>query len=391
MRHNGNRKSGVHVAAALMLGAVLAAGEGAIAQTRSEAPEPHNSKPLHGVRSKGPRVTHPQTGGGLPINRRNTLLPQHDRPATERPRQPSRTQRPIRRAPNGDVVITRPDGVQIRRPGGGVALNGSRGVVSDGAIVSFGQGGFAVGGAFDDDDSSVVFRSGSGLGTRQPHFGMHGRRHHHHGASVCDPRIGFPLGFFDWWDRDYGAPALYYAGYADPFAAGAPTYAQQVAAQQAAAAAAEAAQPPQLTELEQADLALALGDAEEAVLRYQAYADTHEESAEVVRSLALALFESGRIEESAATMALAYERDPALASSPVEASALEGDESEMGDRVQRAVRFAHKVETSSAWLTVAVLMQAQERNRVAMTMADRAKDAGLSEPVYNAFRAALGG
>lgn len=387
-----NRKFGVRFAAAMALGAVLGIGEGALAQAESQQPRIDNSRPQQGVRSKGPRIRRPQTSGDLPINRRNTLLPQRQRsPSPDRGVDRPGVQRPIRRAPDGDIVITRPDGVTIRRPGGGgVILQRPGGIVTDGSVVQFGPGGFRAGGVFTDDDNSVVFRAGSGLRTRQPHFGIPGHHRHHHHHDHCGS-IGFPIGFFNWWDDDYDSPGLYYAGYADPFVTTAQTYAQQQAAQQAAAAAAQAAQPPQLTELEQAELALAVGDSDEAVQLFQAYVDTHEETPEVVRSLALALFEAGRIEEAVATMALAYEREPSLAARPVEPMELEGDDTEMLDRVRRAVRYAHKVKTGSAWLTVAVLMQAQERDRVAMTMAERAKDAGLAEPVYNEFRVALGG
>ncbi len=331
----------------------------------------------------------PQSDGGLPIHRRNTLLPQRQREARPDRDRPRDVERPIRRAPDGGVIITRPDGVTIRRPAeGGVAI---RRPTRDGGVVDFRSGGFSGRTVFTGPDGTLVVSVGNGFQALQPHFGIPGRRHrhhHHHDHGVC--HVTFPLGYYNWWDDNY-TPPLIYAGYADPYVTTGQTYAQQMAAQQAAEEAAQLAQPPTLTELEQADLALALGEPEEAVRRYQQYASDHDESADVVRSLGLALFEAGRIDEAFATMALAYEQDPTLASRPVAASALEGGEAKMLDRVRLAVRHAHKLKTGSAWLTVAVLMQAQERDRVALTMAERARDAGLAEPIYDQFRSALGG
>jgi hypothetical protein len=57
--------------------------------------------------------------------------------------------------------------------------------------------------------------------------------------------------------------------------------------------------------------------------------------------------------------------------------------------VTDAVRYAHDIQSGNAWLMVAVLMQAEGRDQVALKMLERAEAAGLSSAVGDRLRTRL--
>jgi hypothetical protein len=104
--------------------------------------------------------------------------------------------------------------------------------------------------------------------------------------------------------------------------------------------------------------------------------------------LALALIDANRVEEGIAAMRLAYERDPQLANIPVPQDVF-GPSDDLRRNLNRVSMFANRVNTASAWLALAVLMQTEGRPHPAARMLDRAEQAGLSAEVSSAVRAAL--
>lgn len=150
--------------------------------------------------------------------------------------------------------------------------------------------------------------------------------------------------------------------------------------------------------LDLARAALQRGDAAAATDHYRLIASTDDwvESARgpVARELAIARLLAGHPDEAAAVFALAYERDPALAASAMDPGLIgtrASGPSRWDGLLRAAVRHAHRVDSASAWLQVAVLMQAQGPSKwpAARRMLDRAQARGLAEPVASALGAAL--
>ncbi len=197
------------------------------------------------------------------------------------------------------------------------------------------------------------------------------------------PRYGY-RGYYGY-PYSYIAYRYYYpiygpTGFVDPYLA-------------YAAAAPRAPEPVEpvreLTDLEKADVALREGDAEEAVRLYRAHLDETPDDAKAMRGLAMALIDDDEIDQACAVMALAYETDPKLATRPIDKDLIHGEKRELRRRVGNVVAHAHRAKTSSAWLTVAVLMQVQDKDDRAMEMVRRATALGLREDVSKAMMGAL--
>lgn len=147
----------------------------------------------------------------------------------------------------------------------------------------------------------------------------------------------------------------------------------------------------ELTVAEQADLLLGTNRPEAAAQLYQEHLSQHPDDAAAIRALAVALLKSGRPQEAVAVAAMAYDKDPSgLAIRPIP-TALFSDPDDLRAALNRAVTYANRVNTASAWLLVATLMQAEGRDRVAARMLDRAIALGLSERVASAMAAELSG
>jgi hypothetical protein len=107
-----------------------------------------------------------------------------------------------------------------------------------------------------------------------------------------------------------------------------------------------------------------------------------------MRLLAVALVETGQLSDGAATVALAYHTDPGLASKPIPPQIF-GSAERARDDVRRVSIYANRVKSGSAWLLVAVLMQAEGRESVARSMVQKARAAGLEAAVADRLLATL--
>jgi hypothetical protein len=130
------------------------------------------------------------------------------------------------------------------------------------------------------------------------------------------------------------------------------------------------------------------GKAEEAIVKLRSYTEENPGDAGAARTLALALLDVRRTGEGIDLMGRTYQQSAALASLPIPADAV-GKPQDLRDLLTRVVAEAHKSNTPAAWLTAAVLMQAEGRRESALKMMDRADAANLSAQVSGPMRAAL--
>lgn len=147
-----------------------------------------------------------------------------------------------------------------------------------------------------------------------------------------------------------------------------------------------AEQPPPvpavpLTDRQKGDAALKAGDPTAAIDAYTAHLSTHASDAEATRLLALALLDAGRIKDGTSVMLRAYTLDPALASKPLSPALLRGGEGSVRAIAQRVVTSGHSTQSASAFLTAAVLNQAQGNHAAAHRLTERAKTLGLASSV----------
>lgn len=176
----------------------------------------------------------------------------------------------------------------------------------------------------------------------------------------------------------YSTPLVY--GQPDPYVISginpAAVYAAALSAQ-----AAQTAQPPrEPTPLEKADALLLYGEPKASAEAYRKYLEDAPDDASAMRSLAIALLQLRRFDEAVAVMAMAYDKQPRLARTPID-PAFFGDAAGLRKSLNSAVNYANRVNSGSAWLLVAALMQAEGRDDVALRMTERARAAGLAEPV----------
>ncbi len=148
-------------------------------------------------------------------------------------------------------------------------------------------------------------------------------------------------------------------------------------------------EPVVLTLEERAGLELGYGDAERAIALYREHLEADPEDMGAVRGLGVALLAADRPEDAIATIRYAYVTDPSLANDPMGTWIGGDDVREVRALVNRAVRHANRVESASAWLTVAVLMQAEGRVGPGEKMLERAAELGLDLEVARAMRGAL--
>lgn len=150
----------------------------------------------------------------------------------------------------------------------------------------------------------------------------------------------------------------------------------------------EPAEP--LTDEEIAALEVRDGDASYAVDLYRKILRDAPDDAVSMRGLAIALLKDARFEEGVAMMAMAYRTDSLLAD-----EALQGEffylDADVRDLLLKCVLHANKTKFGSAWLTVAVLMQAEGRDSTALKMVKRADDLGLDTVIVDSLTRALGG
>ena len=191
------------------------------------------------------------------------------------------------------------------------------------------------------------------------------------------------------------APALVYDpvtgtyvyAYGNPNAA--PLVTAPVPAPAPATAAPAPAEPPELSPLDLARLNVRLGMPERAVSGLREHLLKNPEDGQALRLLGLALLDQKRIDDGVAAIRQAYRTEPTLAYEPVHGASLGLEPDELRRLVLRTVTYANRVDTGSAWLTVAVLMQAEGRKPVARTMLDRIRARGMETDVLAALEEAL--
>lgn len=136
------------------------------------------------------------------------------------------------------------------------------------------------------------------------------------------------------------------------------------------------------------DTYLKLGDAENATRVYRDHLARFPGDARAGRSLGLALLLDRRPDEAFREIERAYRIDPGLASRPVRSEQF-GDAYAFRRVLDDAARAADKSDTPGAWLTVAVLMQADGRADAARSAIGRARAAGLDNAVVDAMRGVI--
>ncbi len=146
-------------------------------------------------------------------------------------------------------------------------------------------------------------------------------------------------------------------------------------------------EPP--TTLELARFALIIGDLEAAEEQYRLHIQEHTDDSEALREFALTMFELERPEEGFAAIRKAYRDQPDLVSSPLELRRLGFESSRSRKLMGKVSPTANKLKTSSAWLSLAVLLQGQDKARAALRIIQKAEEAGLDAEIVTLFRAKL--
>jgi len=149
------------------------------------------------------------------------------------------------------------------------------------------------------------------------------------------------------------------------------------------------APPPEPTAMEMGRVLLEAGVFGRAVEAFRDAVKEDPDDATAMRLLGVALIGDGRVKEGVAMISFAYATDPSLAETPLAASGAARDRSQLREWVRTLVENANRTHTSDAWLAVAVMMQAESRERLAQQMARRALEEGLDTRVYDAMNRAL--
>lgn len=154
--------------------------------------------------------------------------------------------------------------------------------------------------------------------------------------------------------------------------------------------------PPPVTEAvtpstnrELGDTYLRGGDARAAIKAYQAHLKQYPGDEEAMRALGLALIDAGQTAEGVAMIAMAYRAEPLLADRAIAPNAFRDGAAGLARDVAKVSIYANRVRADSAWLALAVLIQAQGRDNVARMMVERAKGAGLESGVADRLFSAL--
>jgi hypothetical protein len=154
------------------------------------------------------------------------------------------------------------------------------------------------------------------------------------------------------------------------------------------AAAVEPPPPAPLTGRALGDAHLYWDQPDQAIAAYQGHLAQNPADHRALRMLGLALIDAGRLQEGIATIGLAYDREPQLAGMPLPQE-IYGSTDDLRRNLNRVSVYANRVNNASAWLTLALLMQIENRTLPASRMLDRAEQAGLSPEVVGPMRAAL--
>ncbi|MDX2146881.1 MAG: hypothetical protein SFZ23_05115 [Planctomycetota bacterium] len=150
-----------------------------------------------------------------------------------------------------------------------------------------------------------------------------------------------------------------------------------------------ATMPEEPDDLAKGMLALHEDSHEEAVASLREHLRTQPDDHRAMRVLALALIEGRNVEDAAGVMMLAYQRDPGLASIPLDMDEFGLDRSRQREVTDRAVAFAHRSGRPSAWVVVLALMQGNGRTEALASAIKRARAAGLESAIADQFQNAV--
>lgn len=209
----------------------------------------------------------------------------------------------------------------------------------------------------------------------------HDRHHHRHHGRILFPTLGYTYGgyYSTSSGRGYETPTVIVVEN-PPGAAvrtneiDGPEYVEPV-------------EPPTITEV--AFAAMARGDYEDAITRWRERLAEAPEDASAVRALGLSMALDGDLQTGTAMVAHAYRMSPELVHERLDPWTL-GGERELRRSLRRVVIYANSRKTESAWLTVAALMQAEDRDDHAARMVEKAREAGLEPELADRFTGALG-
>ena len=142
------------------------------------------------------------------------------------------------------------------------------------------------------------------------------------------------------------------------------------------------------TEAERGEALLRAGEARRAAIVLRDYLNSNPHDARAMRSMGLAMIATNQVRDGIAVVGLAYQNDPALAADAVELDTF-GTAANLRKVLERVSVYANRANMPSAWLTLAALMQAENRNHLASRMVERARSAGLEQEVAAQMLAAL--
>lgn len=148
-------------------------------------------------------------------------------------------------------------------------------------------------------------------------------------------------------------------------------------------------EPEPMTPIESARAWMAAGNPDEAAGWYREYLDENPDDARVMREYAAALLEGGRMLDAVALMGYAYSQEPGMVNEAMSPLIWGGSAFRLRDAVTDSVRYGHRVSSGNVWLLVAVLMQAEGRDMVALKMINRAVDEGLDQALADRMRLRL--
>lgn len=260
---------------------------------------------------------------------------------------------------------------------------------NDGVIGHIGTGtGLSVNGRWSGDDWRLNVHLGSGLHHNDGCFPINDCRPIDCFPSICYPSRFHRFGFTSVDALFWGYPPvqLGYSAYGyDPR-----WYSGQTQAAPQPQVPIVVAEPEPKTALEKGRYRLKREEPDLAVKHYQEHLKEFPHDTEVMRELGVALLDAGRIAEGVALIREAYTANPTLADTRIDPALLGPDGDDRLAALVRAVSgFANRNEGASAWLTVTVLMQGQERDRVALANMVKGVKAGLEDAIAQPLGDAL--
>ena len=134
------------------------------------------------------------------------------------------------------------------------------------------------------------------------------------------------------------------------------------------------------TTLSRADFAFEEDEPKKAVELYREHLGTAPEDVGAKLRMALSMIESGDAADGASLLHAMYQSDPSLADVSLSVLTQEWSAKRSRAIVNRSVTHANRAGSASAWMAVAVLMEAEGRPALASKMVERARGAGL-DPV----------